>query len=190
MRVSREQAAENRQRIVTTAARLFREKGFDGIGVADLMRQAGLTHGGFYGQFGSKEDLMAEASDMVLRQSLQRWHERIARHPEDPLGAVVHAYLRPQHRDEPGGGCAFAAMGSELARQPKSLRRPITETLRGFFDMLGNLIGGRGAAAKRKQGMYAYSAMVGAIVLSRIADDDELSREILAAVAEGITARQ
>jgi len=95
MRVSREQAAENRQRVVETAARLFRERGYDGIGVADLMREAGLTHGGFYGQFESKEQLMAEASASVLQKSLQSWRERIARHPEDPLGAVVRAYLRP-----------------------------------------------------------------------------------------------
>lgn len=188
MRVSREQAAENRQRIVTTAAKLFRERGFDGIGVADLMRQAGLTHGGFYGHFNSKEDLMAEASASMLENSLQRWHERAARHPDDPLGAVVKAYLRPQHRDEPGAGCGFAALASELGRQPKGLRRPITETLRGYFDLLGNLIGGRSAAAKRKQGMYAFSAMVGALVLARIAEDETLSKEILDSVTEGVTA--
>lgn len=190
MRVSREQAAENRQRVVATAARLFRERGFDGIGIADLMREAGLTHGGFYGQFGSKEELMAEAVATTLEQSLQRWHERAARHPEDPLGAVVQAYLRPAHRDGPGAGCGFAALASELGRQPKSLRRRLTDTLRGFFDMLGDQIGGKTATARRKQGIHAYSAMVGALVLSRIAEDEELSREILATVAEAITTRQ
>lgn len=186
MRVSREQAAENRQRVVATAAKLFRERGFDGIGVADLMREAGLTHGGFYGQFESKEQLMAEASASVLEKSLERWRERVARHPEDPLGAVVRAYLRPQHRDGPGEGCAFAALGSELARQPKNLRHPLTKTLCGFFDMLGNLLGGRNAAARRKQGIHAYSAMVGALVLSRVTEDEALSKEILDSVADMI----
>lgn len=189
MRVSREQAAENRQRVVETAARLFRERGYDGIGVADLMREAGLTHGGFYGQFESKEQLMAEASASVLQKSLQSWRERIARHPEDPLGAVVRAYLRPQHRDQPGAGCVFAALGSELARQPKSLRRPLTETLCGFFDLLGTMLGGRNAAARRRQGMHAYSAMVGALVLSRVTEDETLSKEILESVADMIAGR-
>src|SRR5436309_11486102 len=105
MKVSREQAAQNRERIVETAAQLFRERGFEGIGVADLMKEAGLTHGGFYGHFGSKEELIAEASDRALAQSLARWDKLMARAPDDALSAIAKAYLNGTHRDDPGAGC-------------------------------------------------------------------------------------
>ena len=92
MKVSREQAAQNRERIVETAAQLFRERGFEGIGIADLMKEAGLTHGGFYGHFSSKEDLIAEASARALMHSLARLSKVAARSPDDPLSAVAGAY--------------------------------------------------------------------------------------------------
>jgi len=93
MKVSREQAALNRERIVDVAARLFREKGYDGIGVADLMKNAGLTHGGFYGHFASKEDLMVEACQHALEKSLDGWRAKIASHPQRALPAIVDSYL-------------------------------------------------------------------------------------------------
>src|SRR5438309_11707248 len=105
MKVSREQAARNRERIVETAAQRFRERGFEGIGVADLMKEAGLTHGGFYGHFSSKEDLIAEASARALAQSLALWGKLADRAPGDPLSALAGAYLISRHRDHPGAGC-------------------------------------------------------------------------------------
>ena len=102
MRVSREQAAQNRERVLDAAAKLFRERGFSGVGVAELMHAAGLTHGAFYGQFGSKDDLMAEACARAFESSLERWRKAAARSPGDPLAAVVASYLSPSHRDEPG----------------------------------------------------------------------------------------
>src|SRR5437762_11734498 len=102
MKVSREQAAQNRERIVEAAARLFRERGFEGIGVADLMKEAGLTHGGFYGHFSSKDDLIAEASERALTESLVLWSEFADRASGDPLPAVAGAYLTRRHRDNPG----------------------------------------------------------------------------------------
>src|SRR3954453_6223646 len=104
MKVSREQAALNRERIVETAAQLFRERGFEGIGVADLMKEAGLTHGGFYGHFASKEDLMAEASARALTRSLALLNELAEGAPGDPVSAVADAYLSSRHRDNPGAG--------------------------------------------------------------------------------------
>src|SRR5438046_7832753 len=102
MKVSREQAAQNRERIVEAAAQLFRERGFDGVGVADLMREAGLTHGGFYGHFSSKADLIAEASACALTRSLALWSELAARASGDPLSAIAGVYLTSRHRENPG----------------------------------------------------------------------------------------
>src|ERR1700675_5091971 len=105
MKVSREQAAENRERIVQVAAKLFRERGFDGIGVADLMKAAGLTHGGFYGHFESKEDLMAQACEHATARSKTLFGKLAERVPDDALGEIARAYLSPRHRDDPGAGC-------------------------------------------------------------------------------------
>src|SRR5687767_15927798 len=111
MKVSREQAALNRERILEAAAQLFRERGFDGIGVADLMKEAGLTHGGFYGHFSSKEELIAEASARALTGSLAVWRKPAERAPDDPLSAVAGAYLTRRHRDNAGVGCPAAVVG-------------------------------------------------------------------------------
>src|SRR5213593_477266 len=111
MKVSRERAAQNRERILDAAARLFRERGFEGIGVADLMKTAGLTHGGFYGHFSSKEDLMAQACARALARSLEAWSKRAERIPDDPLLSIAGGYLSSKHRDDPGAGCVLAALG-------------------------------------------------------------------------------
>src|SRR5216110_2787030 len=113
MKVSREQAAQNRERIVEAAAQLFRERGFEGIGVADLMKEAGLTHGGFYGHFSSKQDLVAEASARALMRSLALFSDAAERETADPLSAIASAYLSRRHRDKPGEGCLLAALGSD-----------------------------------------------------------------------------
>src|SRR6185312_15207399 len=106
MRVSRLQAAENRQTVINAASRLFRQHGFDGIGLKDLMKGAGLTQGAFYKQFESKEDLAAQASKRALESASQRWQAAIAKNPDDPLGAVVALYLSEAHREEKMDGCA------------------------------------------------------------------------------------
>src|SRR3954471_18405110 len=111
MKVSREQAARNREWIVETAAQRFRERGFEGIGVADLMKEAGLTHGGFYGHFSSKEDLIAEAAAHALTGSLALFTEVAERAPADLLPAIASAYLTTGHRDNPGEGCLLATLG-------------------------------------------------------------------------------
>ena len=116
MKVSREQAALNRERIVDVAARLFREKGYDGIGVADLMKNAGLTHGGFYGHFASKEDLMIEACQHALHQSLEGWRAKVASDPQRALPAIIENYLTTRHRDQPGGGHGRRC-GAHVARR-------------------------------------------------------------------------
>src|SRR3982074_352699 len=101
MKVSREQAAKNRERILDVAAQLFRERGFDGVGVADLMKAAGLTHGGFYGHFASKEDLMGQACSRALAGSLDRWSRLAEGETKGRLSAIATAYLSAAHRDRP-----------------------------------------------------------------------------------------
>src|SRR5713226_4104580 len=116
MRVSREKAAENRERIVDNASRLFREKGFDGVGLDAIMKEAGLTHGGFYGHFGSKDDLAAEA----LRRALEKSAERQSGFED--LGELVRDYLSERHCGDRANGCAVAALGGDTVRQSPGVR--------------------------------------------------------------------
>jgi TetR/AcrR family transcriptional repressor of nem operon len=185
MKVSREQALQNRERVLAVAAKLFRERGFDGIGVADLMKGAGMTHGGFYGQFGSKEDLMAEACSRAFDAGGQRWQQVVgdaAARGEDGLHALVHTYLSAEHRDDPGNGCAISTLGAEAARQGPALRAAFTAGVRGAVDYIGALVGGR-KARRRERAIATYAAMIGAQVLARAVDDEALSAEILQVVA-------
>src|SRR5437899_12024021 len=114
VRVTREQVAANREKILEVAGTLFRERGFDGIGVADIMKGAGLTHGGFYGPFASKDDLAAEITSRVLAR--EGWMRRLTGTANPTFGAVVRNDLTPRHRDDAGRGCLFAALGSDVAR--------------------------------------------------------------------------
>ena len=181
MKVSREQAAQNRERIVVAAARRFRERGFDGIGVADLMKEAGLTHGGFYGHFSSKENLIAEASARALTSSLALWSELAQRAPDDPLSAIAGVYLTSRHRDNPGTGCLLAALGPDVSRQGPAVRRAVTDYVRSACDLLAKLIPGRSRVARRQKAISAYATLVGAMVMARAVDDRALSEEILEA---------
>ena len=187
MRVSREQAQANRARVVETAATLFRERGFDGIGVADLMKAAGLTHGGFYGQFASKEDLIAEACDKAVEGTLDYWSDRAARaEASERLAAVVQPYLSARHRDAPGNGCVMAALGAEAARQGKPVRKAVGAGVRRLADFLADLMPGKSAERRRAQALAAYATMVGAMVIARAVDDPKLSQEVLDAAYERI----
>ncbi|MTV37124.1 TetR/AcrR family transcriptional regulator [Duganella radicis] len=186
MKVSREQVALNRERIVETAARLFREKGYDGIGVADLMKGAGLTHGGFYGHFESKEDLLAEAAAHALKKSVARWEGYLAEDPASALDKIGDGYLTRQHRDHPEKGCSVTALGADIARLGPKARHAVTEGASGQMAVLQQLMPGADDAEKRKQALATYAAMVGAIVLSRAVDDEALSVEVLQAVRDSL----
>jgi TetR/AcrR family transcriptional regulator, transcriptional repressor for nem operon len=186
MKVSKEQAAENRDRVVETAARLFREHGYNGIGVADLMKAAGLTHGGFYGNFGSKEALMAEAADRAVSTSLADWDKAVARHPEQPLKAVTGAYLSVRHRDLPGQGCAVAALGPDIARLAPEVRSAMTDGIRRQIDKLASLMPPGSLEQQRQDALATYAAMVGALVVARAVSDQALSEEVLAAALQAI----
>src|SRR6202789_1369567 len=113
MRVSRAKAAEHRERILEAACGLFRAKGFDGIGVADIMKAADLTHGGFYGHFSSKDDLVGQASKRTMARAAENWSKLVEAAPDNPYAALLEHYLSPKHRAHPGQGCAFAALGND-----------------------------------------------------------------------------
>jgi TetR/AcrR family transcriptional repressor of nem operon len=190
MKVSREQVALNRERIVETAARLFREKGYDGIGVADLMKGAGLTHGGFYGHFESKEALLAEACGKALEGSVERWKRIADKSPETALQKIAANYLSTEHRDHPGHGCPVTALGADVARLGAPARKALTDGARGQMDILAGLIPGQDAADSRRKALAAYAGMVGALVLARAVDDQALSEEVMQAVADSLRGSQ
>jgi TetR/AcrR family transcriptional regulator, transcriptional repressor for nem operon len=183
MRVSRIQAAENRERILDVATRLFRERGIDGIGVDDLMKAAGLTHGGFYGHFKSKEDLVAQACARAVSRMRQNWINVVDQSTGDPLEALAATYLTPKHRDTAGRGCPMAALGSEISRQGHTVRRAFTDELRPFLDYLSTIVRGTSNTRRRQKALASYASLVGALIVSRAVDDPNLSDEILAAVA-------
>lgn len=183
MRVSRDKAAENREKILHSASRLFREKGFDGIGVAELMKDAGLTHGGFYGHFASKGDLVEKACADALEKSAQKWERLAERAPEAPAGAIVRSYLSGAHRDHPGHGCLLAALGADVGRQEAPVRRTFAEGLEALAGILAPLLPGGSEAERRDEALATIAGLVGAIVLARAVGDETLSEEILVATA-------
>jgi TetR/AcrR family transcriptional regulator, transcriptional repressor for nem operon len=185
MRVSRVQAAQNRERILDVATRLFREHGIDGIGVADLMKSAGLTHGGFYGHFKSKEDLVAQACGRAVARMRDNWI-RTMNHSSAPLETLANEYLAAKHRDNAGRGCPLAALGSEIARQGSVTRHTVTEELKPFISYLSEIVQGRSASLRRERAIALYASLVGAVVIARIVDDLEFSNETLHAVANTI----
>jgi TetR/AcrR family transcriptional regulator, transcriptional repressor for nem operon len=174
MRVSREQAAGNRERIVDTAARMFREHGFDGVGVDAIMNGAGLTHGGFYGHFGSKDDLAAAAVTRALERSVEKQNGYTT------LNEIVSDYLSEQHRADRANGCAIAALGADVVRRPGGVRPAVTEFLRGQLDRFTGLLRNGTAASRRKRAITTLTGIVGALMLARAVDDPALSDEILA----------
>jgi TetR/AcrR family transcriptional repressor of nem operon len=178
MRVSREQAAENRKRIVEAAARMFREKGFDGVGVDAIMKGVGLTHGGFYGHFRSKDDLAVEA----VRHALERGTERQRRFTD--LRDLVCDYLSERHRANRADGCAIAALCGEMARQGEGMRCGVTAHVRAQLDRFSHLLKGGTAASRRKRAIATLAGIVGALMLARAVEDVALSDEILTAARE------
>ena len=178
MRVSREQAAENHARIVAVASTLFREKGYDGIGVADIMQAAELTHGGFYGHFKSKDDLAAQASSDALAKSAAKLEAIAATAGDKVFAELVASYLRRSHCDNAGKGCALTALGNDAARQGKPVRTAFREGLMRLVDILATAVPGT-KAARRKRALAAMAQMVGAVVLARAVDDAALADDIL-----------
>ena len=186
MRVSRAQAAENRQTVIDVASRLFRERGFDGIGLKDLMEGAGLTQGAFYKQFASKVDLAVEASRRALESASGRWTDAATQNPEDPLGAVIGFYLSGDHRGEKMDGCPIVALGSDAARQGLEVKAEFEAGIKAHLDVLGRFIAGAGDEASRSKAMAILATMVGAVTLSRVINDPDLAQAVLDAAAKQV----
>ncbi|MBV9983595.1 TetR/AcrR family transcriptional regulator [Bradyrhizobium sp.] len=186
MRVSRIQAEENRQNVINVASRLFRERGFDGIGLKDLMEGAGLTQGAFYKQFESKEDLAAQASRRALESASQRWSTAIAENPDDPFGAVIAFYLSAGHREEKLDGCPVVALGSDAARQGREVKAAFEAGIKEYLEILGRLIAETDTESASCKAMAVLSTMVGALTLSRAVNDPDLARAILDAAVEQV----
>ena len=183
MRVSREKSAETRERILDVAATLFREKGFDGIGLAEIMQAAGLTHGGFYKHFGSKDDLEAQATGVALARNAADWRRLFEGAAARPLSAFIDEYLSPHHRDDLGKGCAIAALGADVARQGERVRSALTGGLEPFLQLLSDAIPGRSKAVRRRKAIATMAELIGTLILARAVDDPALSDEILAATS-------
>lgn len=183
MKVSREQAAENREKILDTAAKLFRERGFDGIGVADLMKAAGLTHGGFYGHFKSKDDLMAQACTRSVDELLAAGEVRRKSEKGDPVSGFLENYLSLGHRDNPGSGCLMAALGAEAPRQSAEVRSAFTLNAKRLWNALTQLLSTKlDPETARQQAVVTLATLVGAQIIARAVDDEAMSREVLALV--------
>ncbi len=170
MKVSREQVAENRRTILEAAGRLFREHGFEAVTVAEIMQAAGLTHGGFYGYFASKDELIAGALADVLAKRPE---------PSGNLAAYAAGYLSPTHRDNRAGGCPTAALAGETIRLPGRARTEMTTGLKRQIERLSRIAAGETAAQRRQAAIGSWAAMVGAMVMARVSDDPALSAEIL-----------
>ena len=178
VKVSREQVAVRRHKILEAAGRLFRERGFDAVSIADMMKEAGLTHGAFYGHFQSKDDLIAQALAYALTESDE---------PVDPARYAT-TYLTAKHRDNLSGGCSTAGLAAETIRQAPAARAAISGGLRHTIERLSK--GATGDEAdKRREAIGSWAAMVGALILARASDDPRLSDEILEETRDWIAER-
>jgi TetR/AcrR family transcriptional repressor of nem operon len=190
MRYSREHKLETHARIVKKASVRLREKGAHGIGVADLMKDAGLTHGGFYAHFDSREALVIEAFADAMDRSTERWRKLAEQTPLDKrLAMIVNSYLTPVHRDDPGHGCAIPTLGAEIARESPKTRKAFAAKLEQMIEMLATQIPDVSRKAARKQAMAAIATMMGTLVLARVAGNGEFSDEILGAGRDAVLDR-
>src|SRR5437773_7585040 len=191
MRYSREHKQETHDRIVKKASVRLREKGAHGIGVADLMKEAGLTHGGFYAHFDSREALVVEAFTYAMDRSMERWSKLAEQMPpEKRLAAIVDSYLTPLHRDDPGRGCAIPTLGAEIARESPRTRKAFASKLEQMIDMVAAQIVDVPRKTARKQAMASLATMLGTLVLARVAGNGEFSDEILGAGRDALLDRE
>ncbi|UPJ66578.1 TetR/AcrR family transcriptional regulator [Bradyrhizobium sp. 191] len=182
MRYSPEHKQETHDRIVKKASVRLREKGAHGIGVADLMKEAGLTHGGFYAHFDSREALVIEAFGYAMDRSMEYWRKLTGEAaPEKRLALVAESYLSTLHRDNPGHGCSIPALGAEIARESPKTRKAFAGKLDQMIEMMTDYIPNMPRKAARKQAIATLATLAGTMLLARIAGSNELSDEVLKA---------
>jgi TetR/AcrR family transcriptional repressor of nem operon len=183
---SRANKTESHDRIVKTASTRFREAGVGGVGVADLMKLAGLTHGGFYRHFASREELVAEAIERALRDGGAAVSAVVERKGAD-LAALIDAYLSVAHRDGVATSCAVATLAADASRSGKRARAAYSRQVSAYLELLGTLVAGT-RKSKRAKAIVALSALVGAVSIARAVNDEALSREILKSAADELKA--
>jgi TetR/AcrR family transcriptional regulator, transcriptional repressor for nem operon len=187
MPLSKAHKRETRQRVVRTAAHAFRARGIDGVGVADLMRQAGLTHGGFYAHFRSKDDLVAAAcAEGMIESSASLLAGMKEATADAGIATFIRSYLSRSHRDDPATGCVIASLGPEIVRGSPQTRRAFTEALKRYVAELADYTSDETAddpsEEAREDAMYLLlSGMAGALLVSRVVDDAAVSDRILRA---------
>jgi len=181
---SRAEKAKTHKRIVSIASKKFREEGLAGVGIAELMKEAGLTVGGFYKHFDSRDDLVAEAVSSAFGGWKRRVDAAKAGGPSVSLAKLIDDYLNEAHRDNPGTGCAFSALAPEIARSDKQTRALTSQQVRNDIQLIAGLLPGKDNRAARSRAILTFSALVGAMALARAVSDKALSREILDTVAD------
>jgi TetR/AcrR family transcriptional repressor of nem operon len=185
---SRKDKRRHHEEIVGVAASRFREDGVDRVAVADLMHDAGLTHGGFYRHFGSRDELVAEAVERALHDGGLAM-AAVAESPHDPLAAVIDAYLSTTHRDNLASSCAVTTLAADVARSNARARAAYTRQVGIYIEMLERLLPPGPADRRRATAITALSTLVGAVSMARAVDDEELSSEILASAASELKAQ-
>jgi len=178
---------QTRERIVRVAARAIRKHGYEGVGIADVMREAGLTHGGFYAHFASRDALLAQAAEQAGAESVENLSLAVARaKPGEELMALVDSYLADRHVEAPeqGQGCALAAAGSEVPRQNDEVRRAVSRRIKELIGLVERQFPDWGKHAAHEKAMAIVASMVGALLLSRAAGDSQLSKGIRKAARE------
>jgi len=181
---SRAQKTRTHKRIVSIASKRFREKGLAGFGIAELMKEAGLTVGGFYKHFDSRDDLVAEAVNSAFGGWKRRVDAAKSGGASVSIAKLIDDYLNAAHRDDPGTGCAFSALAPEIARSDKRTRSLTSEQVRNDIQLIATLLPDKDKRTARSRAILTFSALVGAMSLARAVSDEALSREILKTVAE------
>lgn len=191
-RVSKQQMERHREEIINASSQLFRERGLNGVSVNDLMAAAGLTHGGFYGHFESKDELAAIASRKAFDDSAARWQAINQQPSHHTLRTLAEHYLSPAHRDGVQNGCAITALASDVARESadKPVRDVYLDGVKGMLEMLESLSDVEDDAQRRQHALMQFSLLIGALTLARATSGDSLSDEFLTAAKTALLAEK
>ncbi|MFD7406004.1 TetR/AcrR family transcriptional regulator [Streptomyces sp. NPDC059866] len=182
---SQAEKAATRERVLRIASRKIRSEGISSLGIADLMKEAGLTHGGFYKHFASRDDLIAQAAAAALAEGSAKMERSARKNDEDPRAGLVEAYLAKQHRDVPATGCALVSLGGPAARGDAEFKDAYEKQVRTYLDLIAGL--DDGAEDARAKAMLTLSALVGAVLMARAVADKDFSDELLETVTAQLT---
>ncbi len=189
MKTSRAQVEQNRENLLKAASEGFRRKGFDGIKLSEIMSDVGLTHGGFYNYFASKDDLVARACEMSLARQADKLRAAKDGDPATELTAYFERYLTAENRDDPGQACVFPSLAADVSRQGAPVKRVFTEGLADYLGALGDISDKTGDKSQPENAIAILSTLVGAMVLARAVDDTDMSDAILKIAKDSLKGR-